>query len=187
MKTLDLKPIDAADHLVHPEEFSDIGWSSPALEVFTDFRYHQPQVVDYGMPAMEAESLMRKAHVKLMLVVDRLGEFVGTISALDLSERQIVLHTARGRVQRQEVRVCDLMRDRETILGLEFDRLATASIRDVVETLKQNGEQHCLVVDSASHHIRGLISSSDIARRMHIPIEISRPNTFMDIFQAIRH
>lgn len=186
MKTLDLKPVMALDHLVHPDEFSDISWSSSALEVFTDFRYHQPQVIDQSITALEADALMRKAHVKLMLVVDRDDEFVGTISASDLSEQRLILHTARG-IPREELRVADLMRERDRVQALDYARLTTARIRDVVETLKQNGEQHCLVVDSGNHHIRGLISSSDIARRLHIPIEIARQNTFVDIFQAIRH
>jgi len=185
MKTLDLKPIHVVDHLVHPDEFSDISWSSSALEIFTDFRHHQPQVIEHTLSALEAGALMRKAHVKLMLVVDRDDEFVGTVSAMDLSEQRLILHTARG-IRREELRVSDMMHDRTAIQGLEFNRLSTATIRDVVETLKQSGQQHCLVVDSDSHHIRGLISSSDIARRMHMPIEIARQNSFVDIFQSIR-
>jgi CBS domain containing-hemolysin-like protein len=186
MRTLNLNPIHRADRLVHPEEFADIDWRSPALEVFTDFRYHPPQVVDQYLGALEADALMRRAHVKLMLVVDRNDDFVGTISAADLGEQRIILHTARG-VSREELRVADLMQERRKTLALEYDHLCEASIREVIESLRAHGQHHCLVVDSDHHHIRGLISSSDIARRLHIPIEISRLNSFVELFQAMRH
>lgn len=186
MKTLELKPLNAVAHLVHPEEFADITWESSALEIFTDFRFHKPLVIFQGVSVYEAERRMRRAHVKLMLVVDSRDEFVGTISAADLEEQNLMLYVSRGH-DREELRVSDLMLSRSEIQALDFDRLAGARICDVVETLKQKGRQHCLVVDSENHHIRGLISSSDIARRLHMPIEITRQSSFVELFNAIRH
>ncbi len=186
MKPLELKPIGTIDHLVRPEEFSDITWESSALEVFTDFRYHVPLVIDHSIPALQAVFRMRKAHVNLMLVIGADDDFEGTISAGDLSEQELIQHTSKGR-SRDDLTVGDLMQPREELQALEYSSLVNASIKDVVETLKQNGRKHCLVLDSEQHHIRGLISSSDIARRMHIPIEISHQNTFVDLFNTIRH
>ncbi|TXS95361.1 CBS domain-containing protein [Parahaliea maris] len=186
MKTLELKPLQSIDHLVHPEEFADITWDSSALEIFTDFRFHKPLVIYQGVSVSEADRRMRRAHVKLMLVVDAHDEFVGTISASDLEHQNLMSHISRGSA-RDDLRVVDLMSPRSEIQALDFDLLAHARIRDVVETLKQRGQQHCLVVDSGLHHIRGLISSSDIARRLHMPIEIARQNSFVDLFNAIRH
>ncbi len=186
MKPLELKSIGAVDHLVRPEEFSDITWESSALKVFTDFRYHVPLVIDHSIPVLQAAFRMRKAHVNLMLVIGSDDDFEGTISASDLSEQEIIQHTAKGRL-REDLTVADLMQPRDELQALEYSSLVNASIRDVVETLKQKGHKHCLVLDSEQHHIRGLISSSDIARRMHVPIEISHQSTFVDLFNTIRH
>jgi hypothetical protein len=54
-----------------------------------------------------------------------------------------------------------------------------------VKALKQKGAQHCLVVDSEQNQIRGLISASGIASRLHIPLQIELPTTFVDIFVAV--
>jgi CBS domain containing-hemolysin-like protein len=185
MKTIELKPLAAVDHLVHPEEFSDIHWNSPATDIFTDFRYHPPQVVDQNLSALEAYTLMRRAHVHLLLVVDQSGEITGVVTGEDLSEERMMLYTGRQR-RREELCVGDLMRERRDILSLEYESLRSASVRGVIELLKRNGQQYCLVVDSQRHHVRGLISASEVASRMHVPIEISRPRSFVDIFQAIR-
>ncbi|GAB3269774.1 CBS domain-containing protein [Parahaliea aestuarii] len=186
MKVLELKPVNAVDHLVHPEEFADIDWDSSALEIFTDFRFHKPQVIFQGVSVDEADRRMRRAHVKLMLVVDDRDEFVGTVSAADLEEQNLMQHTSRDQA-RKDLRVVDVMQPRGRIQALEFSLIAGARIRDVVETLRQRGQQHCLVVDTDNHHIRGVISSSDIARRLHMPIEITRHSSFVELFNTIRH
>ena len=60
-------------------------------------------------------------------------------------------------------------------------------MRDVVETLKNNGLNHCLVIDLNNNKIRGLISSSDIARKLHLAINIDTKTSFIKIFEAIHH
>jgi DeoR family transcriptional regulator, catabolite repression regulator len=55
----------------------------------------------------------------------------------------------------------------------------------VLNTLQHNGEQHCLVIDTDSHHIRGVISASDIASRLHIPVHIEKAPTFLNIFDRM--
>ena len=42
-----------------------------------------------------------------------------------------------------------------------------------------------LVVDSEYKQVRRLISAADIARRLHIPLQIELPTTFVDIFVAV--
>jgi len=42
------------------------------------------------------------------------------------------------------------------------------------------------VVDRSGRQIRGLISASDVARRLHIPILIERIPSFVDIFSSVR-
>jgi hypothetical protein len=57
-------------------------------------------------------------------------------------------------------------------------------VRDVLIALDNYKLRHCLVLDRANHHIRGVISSSDIARKLRLNINLSLENTFSSIYQA---
>ena len=185
MKNLNMMPLDTTDHLVHPEEFDEVTLYSSALTIFTDFKEHQPVVIEGDTAAIQAEFLMRKAHVRLKLVVDRGDELIGTISLNELDEQNFIQHLRKG-VCRQDILVRDLMLPRARIKAISYRELKTASVDDVIHTLQQNHQQHCLVLDPDQHHIRGIISASDITRRLHMPLVIEKPPTFIDIFQAVK-
>lgn len=186
MNTLKLMATDAVDHLVCPEEFNDIDVDFPALTIFTDFKQYSPSIIESSMPAVEAESLMRKFHDQLALVVDSSRELVGTISLSQLNDQQLIPLISKGN-GREEILVRELMLTRSKVKVLRLSELQESSVGDVVEVLKQHGEQLCLVVDGENHHIRGLISISDIARRLHVPICITKPLTFAEVFNVLKH
>lgn len=130
---------------------------------------------------------MRKAHVRMKVVLDQDGELVGVISLNELDDQNFFKIQHEERIRHDEVLVQHLMVPRQDLMALDYNELAAADIDQVLETLKQNRQQHCLVVDSENEQIRGLISATDIARRLHIPLEIEKPTTFFDIFMAIKH
>lgn len=185
MKNLTMLKLDSRDHLVHPEEFDEITLNSPAISIFTDFKEHQPIIIEGDTPAVQTEFLMRKEHVRLKLVVDREGEMIGTISLNELDEQHFIQHLRKG-MQREDILVRDLMLPRANIKALGYGELLNSTIEDVIHTLKQNHQRHCLVLDSDHHHIRGIISASDIARRLHMPLVIEKRPTFVEIFEAVK-
>lgn len=185
MKSLKVLNLDSQDHLVHPEEFSEVKLESPALSIFTDFKTHQPLEIEGDIQAVQAEFLMRKAHVQLQLVVDKSEELIGMVSYDDLSEANLMLRQAKGH-HREDIQVKHLMIPREHIKALSYDQLQLCTIGDVIHTLQQHHQQHCLVVDQEHHHIRGIVSAGDIARRLHIALEIENVPTFVDIFHAAK-
>jgi DeoR family transcriptional regulator, catabolite repression regulator len=185
MQTISLLSVSNIAHLVQPEEFHELSIESPALEIFTDFKNHIPLTIEGSVPAVDVESLMRKAHVKMKLVVDTSNEFIGTISLEDLDEQHFMMKIAAG-YARQDIQVSDLMTPKERILALSLVDLERATIGDVIKSLQKQGKQHCLVVDRSGSQIRGLISASDVARRLHIPIRIERIPSFVDIFSSVR-
>lgn len=81
--------------------------------------------------------------------------------------------------------VTDFMHARNTLKALDYKSVENAVIGDIVETLKENGLQHCLVLDRDKHQIRGIISASDIIRKLHLPVDIMNNSSFVDIFNAI--
>lgn len=184
MKKLEFYSPDPAAHLVWPEDSDAISLHSPALSVFTDFKRHQPLVVDVHCVAAEAERLMLEAHVRLKLVVDGQRQFLGVVSLADLDTQERIKKVAEG-FNRNELTVADFMRPRDSLRVLAFQQLAEARVMDLVEALKNNPDQHCLVIDFGNHQIRGVISASDMARRLKLPLDINRHSSFFGIFTAL--
>lgn len=186
MKNLTLSPLTSAGELAWPTESHQqrVTLKSSALEVFTDFKRVEPQVVDSSTTAIETQKLMIQAHVRLKFVVDKNDHLIGIISTDDLLERKIVQQVARG-VKRDEIMVVDLMRPKRDLVALDINEIQGASIGDVVALLQDSHQQHCLVQDTADHKIRGIFSASDISRKLKLPIEIHESSSFSAVFKAV--
>lgn len=185
MKALHLFDIEQVDEVVSPEKLVQTTLDSPASEVFTDFKAHRPLTVEGTTPAADALEMMKQEHVKMKIVVSPNNDFLGVISTIELTERLIVSEVAKG-VQRHEVLVSDLMVSRDNLRAFDYEQLQHAKVKEVIQALKDNGLRHCLVVDREHHHIRGVISSSDIARKLRLPVQIDAVISFKSIFEAVR-
>jgi len=180
-----MKTLGSRDVLIHPEEFNDIELDSPALALFTDYKTHKPLEIEADTPAVQAQYLMRKAHVHLKLVVDNQQDLIGIISINELEDQNLLVLQNRG-LDRKQILVSDLMVPREKINSLDFKQLSNCSVADLIATLQLNRAQHCVIVDQDTHHIRGVVSVADIARRLHIAIKVESPvKSFADIFITV--
>ncbi|MGY5798363.1 CBS domain-containing protein [Rheinheimera faecalis] len=184
MKKLNLFNVDVIDHLVQPAEFAEANLNSAALDFVSDFKTTSPMMIDANTCAVEAEDMMNHEHTKLKLVIDANQELIGLISYEQLSIQNVLQRLGKG-VNRTDLTVADLMRPRSEIKALAYEQIKHCTIGDVLNTLQHNGEQHCLVIDTDSHHIRGVISASDIASRLHIPVHIEKAPTFLNIFDRM--
>ena len=162
MRHFDLYDADQVDQLVHPENFQKISSGSSAKVIFTDFAEHEPLVIEASSSAIEAENMMRRSHVRLKLVIDEHGLFLGVIALEDLSKRQ-------------DLKVFD------------YADLDLMTVADVLTVLKLSGHQHCLVVEREKHQIRGVISASDIARKLKMDISIQQPPKFAELYLSSLH
>jgi len=186
MKNLDVFAIAAHDHLVQPEEFTDIQANTSALAILADFRSHKPPMVDGHLTATKALAVMLAEDVQTKIVVDESKEFIGVIGMDDLLDYNLQLKQMALHVKRDELLVRDVMHTRASIRAIEYDQFKSASVADVVSTLKKIHQEYLLVVDKGAHHIRGIVSSRDIANRLHVPIKIEKELTFVDIFTAVK-
>ena len=184
MKKLQLFDLDSIDNIISPEDFNQTSLMSPATDIFTDFKKHKALIIEDETPAVEALKLMVKTHVRMKIVMSKDNDFMGIISTKELTEQNIVTAVAKGS-ERHEVLVSDLMLLRGSLNAFDFNELETATVNDVVSALENYGLRHCLVLDREHHHIRGVISSSDIARKLHLPIDIYAKISFGHVFKAI--
>jgi len=127
---------------------------------------------------------MGRSHSKLRLVVDRDMVFIGTKTLQDLSEANLLKKIATG-AKRDDIQVIDLMKHRHELHAISYQDLQRAKVQDIIDTLSRSGDQHCLVVDSGTHSIRGLIAASDVSARLHKQISVSVAPTFAEIFAAV--
>ncbi len=179
LRSLHTMPVGTVEMLAMPETDEVVSLDSPASEIFTDFAHSRPIVIEDYLTVTEARAFMRRAHVKLTLVVDNNNRFLGVLSYADLTGERFQQLIGRG-IAQQDINVKDVMIHREELRAVAFEDLADASIGNVVQTLKQEHRQHFLVTDGQPK-IRGIFSASDIARRLHIPVDVSQAPTFADI------
>lgn len=185
MRKLNVYTVDHIDHLVQPKEFLETKLTSPALQIFTDFRQYNPSILDAKTKAIDALEMMNNEHSRLKLVVDANEEMVGLISTEQLSTQNILQHVSKD-VKAADLLVADLMRPRERIIALSYQQIQHCSVGDVLNTLQHSGEPYCVVIDIENHQIRGVISAKDIADRLHIePVAITRIPTFLNIFDQL--
>lgn len=169
MHTLNLYNTESIDRLAWPEDPEALRLNSPATDVFTDFEYHLPHVVEESVPASKIERIMQQSHVHMMLVVNHSGVFTGIVADTDVNSQKIMQKVAQG-MERKALKVSDFMQRRESLKAFDFCEIHRATIGDIVETLKDNHQRHCLVLDRKGHKIRGVISVSDIARILKLPL-----------------
>lgn len=181
MKKLKLNSTSHITDLVWPDEFTSIALDTPALIFFTDFYKVKPLVIDSSVSVDEIKAIMMKAHVRLKFVLDKELQFLGVISSDDLSDRRILQKVSEG-FARTELSVTDLMIQKDHLSALDYNELEGATIGDVIEVLKESGQQHCLVVDTETAMIRGIYSASDLSRMLHLPIDIQDKSSFYKVF-----
>jgi len=186
LKNLNVYSVDTVDHLVQPDEFDELVEESPALAILTDFKHHRPHVVEAHLVAREARELMLQENVNLKLVVDANQEFVGLIDSEDLSDQSILLTQVVNGVNRDEVLVSDLMHARGSVRAINYDEFQRSSVADIIYTLQRHGQHYYIVVDRDQHHIRGVVSSGEISRRLHQPIRVEKKSTVVDMLSAVR-
>lgn len=177
MKHLDIISVENIQQIAQPLFEKPLSLDTPALNFFTDFTQVKPLVIQSDYTAIETKNLMIKTHVRLKMVLNPKSEFIGLVSADELTDRKIMQKVADGE-KREEISVVDCMIPRVKLPALNYKQISSCCIGDVIRTLKDIGRQHCLVVDSEKNIIRGIFSVSDISRKLHIPIDIQDAPSF---------
>ncbi len=182
LKTVALTGIDS---FVDRSGSSPVTVDSPAAEIFTDFAHTTPLVIDSNATVDEALLMMKRAHVHSKFVLGPDGKVQGILTSLDLKNRPLRAAAAMG-INRSDIVAKDIMTPLSRIHALDYSTLPTATIGDIITTLQHLGERHIIVADLAESSIRGIISATDIARKLHIAVDItSRATSFADIYKVL--
>ncbi|MEO5701967.1 MAG: CBS domain-containing protein [Casimicrobiaceae bacterium] len=165
---------------------------SPATDVMTDLTRVAAITVPPGASVDDAHQAMIAHGVRALFVVDEARNLLGIITSTDvLGEEPIRVAQQRG-VRHAEVAVREVMTSLDALEAIDLQDVLAARVGDVVETLKQSGRQHALVIESRSADtvaltVRGIFSLTQIARQLGLTPEVRHDvaRTFAEIEAAI--
>jgi len=163
---------------------------TPALEVMTDLTKVKAATIRPDQTLQQAEQTMIYQGVRMLFVVSEMPALMGLITSTDLSgERPMSLVHARN-LHFDELRVADVMTELALLDAIDYEYMGSATVSNVVATLKRVGRNHLLVVQSASHgaarRVRGVISRTQVERQLGQLIDITPiASNFSEVEQAL--
>ena len=164
----------------HPERLT---LDQPAELAMTDLRRVAAVAIHPDATLEAAQQRMVHAHVRMLLVTDSATELLGVVTARDLLGETPIRVAVEDGVARDQLPVSRIMVPRERIQVLDRADVQHASIGDVVQTLRESGRQHALVVQHG-HPARvcGIFSATQIGRLLGVRIEASdKPQSFAEV------
>lgn len=185
MKKLILHSAANISTITEPKDYQEITLRSPATSVLTDFNNQLPLMIDASLPATEVEYLMKSEHVRLKLVVDEDNKFVGVITLKNLNSQEIIKKVASDRIDRESFSVQEFMQPKSDIMVLDIDDVRSSSIQDIISSLSLSRQQHILIMEHGSQDLIGLISCSDIIKKLRLPLNIHSNHSFYQIFELL--
>lgn len=163
--------------------------AEPALTVMTDLSRVPVAAIGPDASVDEANDLMVQRRVRMLFVLDRQEHLLGLITTSDvLGEKPMQIVLERG-ARHHEIRVQDVMTPFDRVEALNLATVAEARVGDVVETMRDRGRQHALVVrtaDDGQHEVCGVFSAADLSRRLGcevVPLVLAR--TFAEIEETL--
>jgi CBS domain-containing protein len=181
-------PLAGVECVERPEGELSLDLESPALKVFTDFKVRAPFMLEKSTQIDEAIEIMRRTHVKQMLVIDAQEAFRGVISLSDLLSVKVARAAASTGLKREDLGVAHVMTSRTDLHAVEYPTLTSAKIGDLLKTMESYGDHYLLVVDRQSSRLRGIVSATEIGRALHSPVSITaRANSFAEICRVVQH
>jgi CBS domain-containing protein len=173
-----------------PWHDSPVTIDSPATDVMTDLTKVKAATTQPSTTLRQAEQLMIYQGVRMLFVVTDMPSIEGLITTTDLrGDRQMrVVHERNLRYD--ELCVADVMTELAMLDAIDYDRMKTAAVGNVIATLKRFGRNHLLVVEEATERaprrVRGVISRSQIERQLGRTIELTPiASSFSEIERAL--
>lgn len=169
-----------------------VALDSPAADTMTDFRRVAAVTIDPGASMDTANRKMIENGIRLLLVVESPDIVLGIITASDiLGEKPMQVVQERG-VRHGQITVRDIMTPHEMLEVIQMRDVLDASVGQVIATLRRARRQHAMVVEpnegDSCQAVRGLFSTSQIARQLAVPVHVGDiVQTFAEIEASLNH
>lgn len=148
-----------------------------ALRVITDLQKTVPVTISADTPIDAANDKMVTYGVRLLFVIDYDDSILGLITLVDLLGEKPLRVTRETGISHHELLVSDIMTPRDQLDAIYYHDIESATVGDLVSTMRMFGRQHALVIEKRSDDqtsIRGLVSTTQISK--HLGIDITPNN-----------
>lgn len=173
-----------------PWQTAPVTMDSPALSVMTDLRQVKAAATSASTSLRQAEQIMIYLGVRMLFVTTEMPAVEGLITSTDLrGDRQLrAAHDLQ--LHFDELCVADVMTTLPMLEAVDYEALRTASVSNLVATLKQHGRNHLLVVEGGAEgvapRVRGVVSRSQIERQLGHPIDMTEvASSFAELGQML--
>lgn len=161
--------------------------TSPALKVLNSFTSKDPVRAHHDLSIVDALKQTSSRCSDFILVVDNDEKLIGITSSADLQSSKIMILAQRLNLHRNEVTLQHVMTPLSSLAGVSLQSISYACIGDALQTMEHQGMMF-LLITSAEHEICGLISAREIAKKLHIPVNINPiANGFSEVLQQVDH
>jgi len=173
-----------------PQSSTSVRLESPALEVMTDLTQVKAATTHPATSLAQAEQMMIYQGVRMLFVVSDMPSLEGLITTTDLSGDRAMRIVSERHVRHDELSVADVMTPLSMLDAIDYERMGSATVGNVIATLKRFGRNHLLVVQSATaespRRVRGVISRAQIERQLGAPVDVSPiASSFSEIERAL--
>jgi CBS-domain-containing membrane protein len=183
---LTLTRLETGARVAEPMAPGRVTLDDPAFSVMTDLREVSAATTRPDETIDAAHAQMIRRAVRLLFVLDAGGAVAGVITATDLlGEKPVRFMQERG-VSHAEILVEDIMTPADRLEAMSILDVAQMRVGHIVATLQAVGRKHLMVSEDAGRRIRGLFSSSQLARQLGVELqtfEVAR--SFADIEAAL--
>lgn len=159
---------------------------SPAIEIMANFSNNTALMLFDDMSIEQGTNLLKNTHMSKALVRNEQEQFLGIVTLADLQSVKVLSTANQLGIARSDLTLAHLMTPKSACTGLQLQTVMTSTIGDVLETMQQVGTLYLLVISQANKEIVGMISAIDIAKSLHMPIQITpKPQNFKDVMLAV--
>ena len=183
-----LSSLAPAARLPEAELLERVGLDDPAFSVLTDLTQVTPATIGPDRSIDHAHAMMLERRVRLLFVVGADRFVVGVLTSTDLlGEKPMRFVQDRGGT-RSDVLVADIMTPFERMDSIDMQDVAQMRVGHIVATLKFVGRAHLLAADEGGRRLRGLFSTSRIAKQLGVELSTEDiAQTFAEIEAALAH
>lgn len=177
----------------------EVTLNSPADLLFTDLTKRQAVSVLATTQIDAALQQMIAVGLRLLFVTDSSFRLVGLITSYDIAGEKplLYLQSIDGHINshsRETIQVQHIMQPISTWRVLEYSVVERAQVGDIVETFKQCGKRHLMVLQyetlsgKSEPLVRGLFSARQFERALDITFDIGhRSDSFAELERSLNH
>lgn len=184
-------PLKTGSNFVRPVQIlpERVKLSSPATDVMTDLTKVSVISVRAKTSMDKANAKMIRYGVRLLLVLDDNDQVAGLLTAADVLGEKPMRFLQNVGGTHAEILVRDIMSSQQELDVLNIAEVKSASVGNIVASLKKHERQHALVVTEDAEGrqaVCGLFSLTQIARQLGAQLQtFELARTFAEIEAVI--